>query len=838
MANPNISLILKRLDEVNSQKINLLAEVKPEFDSLQRELRFIKAYMADNKRSWPILAEVMLPQLREAAFEAEDIIDDFNLIILAFVGKRSARRQLGTRIQDSRRRFREIYDQMKDFGRRIVPVGGSASFRSAARGTSELEESALSGGLSVVGFAGTERSMREQLLNGEGKPAVISVVGMGGIGKTVIAMKIYSSCAVKSDFQCRVWVTVSQKFTLTELLRRILDCVPGEGMEEETTKLRVMQLVEKSEPALKRRGPGVLPASPGSRVILTTRIEAVATHAHGQVHRLPFLSEEESWELFCANVFPGGERCPPELEEVGKEMVRRCRGLPLARRRYEWGVLRRRLTQELSAERKEIIKNVLGLSYHDLIGDLKICFLYLGLFPEDMEIDATKLVQLWVAEGFIQQTKGLTSEETAKRHLEELANRSVLQVVDRDYMGRVDRFRIHDFLLRLAKDEGRRNQLIDVHGGLTFRQAVRSCRLALPENASVYLSSSISLALNLRDQELGDSLLKLLFLKRLRVIDIGGTAIKTSPREIGRMVHLTYLGLRGTRLASLPSSIENLGKLQKLDSRNVRGITLPQGVWRMKMLRHLHADRAKPDASCGTLSELQTLHTAFAGAWVEAGLGKLSNLRKLGIGGAKEAHVKALSEAIQRRLKRLNFLHLEGSRVPNVLGLDLKDHKGLHQLILNGPRRKVGGLVAGNLPQNLTAITLIGCRLEQDPLALLEGLPVPEKLRLGSHAFLFLGDEMACSATGFSKLRELDIDELWGLRRLELGRGGHGIPRDLGSLVRFTLLSCPLRESLPEGMKGMRALEELIKRAEEDGADWSKVRHIPSVKLSYAPVCN
>ncbi|CAA6672384.1 unnamed protein product [Spirodela intermedia] len=794
MANPNISLILKRLDEVNSQKINLLAEVKPEFDSLQRELRFIKAYMADNKRSWPILAEVMLPQLREAAFEAEDIIDDFNLMLNQkkrgvrrlpgehprLVGKRSARRQLGTRIQDSRRRFREIYDQMKDFGRRIVPVGGSASFRSAARGTSELEESALSGGLSVA--------------SPQSYPW-----WNGGIGKTVIAMKIYSSCAVKSDFQCRVWVTVSQKFTLTELLRRILDCY-----------LVVMDDIWE-------KGPGVLPASPGSRVILTTRIEAVATHAHGQVHRLPFLSEEESWELFCANVFPGGERCPQSWrrwEGDGEKM----RGLPLAvlvlgglvserEEEVRVGVLRRRLTQELSAERKEIIKNVLGLSYHDLIGDLKICFLYLGLFPEDMEIDATKLVQLWVAEGFIQQTKGLTSEETAKRHLEELANRSVLQVVDRDYMGRVDRFRIHDFssVSRRMKDGG------------TSGEVVQACP---SENASVYLSSSISLALNLRDQELGDSLLKLLFLKRLRVIDIGGTAIKTSPREIGRMVHLTYLGLRGTRLASLP--------------RNVRGITLPQGVWRMKMLRHLHADRAKPDASCGTLSELQTLHTAFAGAWVEAGLGKLSNLRKLGIGGAKEAHVKALSEAIQRRLKRLNFLHLEGSRVPNVLGLDLKDHKGLHQLILNGPRRKVGGLVAGNLPQNLTAITLIGCRLEQDPLALLEGLPVPEKLH-----------EMACSATGFSKLRELDIDELWGCGGWNWAEGAMGSlvsitirGGDLGSLVRFTLLSCPLRESLPEGMKGMRALEELIKRAEEDGADWSKVRHIPSVKLSYAPVCN
>ncbi|CAA7405350.1 unnamed protein product [Spirodela intermedia] len=335
--------------------------------------------------------------------------------------------------------------------------------------------------------------MSEQLLNGEISPAVISVLGMGGMGKTTIAKKNYNTYAVKRHFQRRVWVTVSQKFTPTELLQRILDCVLGTTTEKEIRSLTDMQLGERLRALLENvrylvvmddiweKGAwGLikcdLSASPGDRVILTTHIEDVATHAQGQVHRLPLLSEE-SWELFCAKVLPAGERCPPELEKMGKEMVRRCRGMPRAvlvlgglvsereRTRYEWEALRRRLTQELSADTNEMVKNIQGLSYDDLSGDLKICFLYMGLFPAEMEIDATKLVQLWVAEGFIQQANGLTLEETAERHLEELANRSVIQVVDRDYMGWVDRFRIHDLLLHLAKDEGRRNQFNDVHGG-------------------------------------------------------------------------------------------------------------------------------------------------------------------------------------------------------------------------------------------------------------------------------------------------------------------------------------------------------------------------------------
>ncbi|CAA6672379.1 unnamed protein product [Spirodela intermedia] len=802
MDNTFISLILKKLDELLSQEVNLLAQVKLQFESLRRELRFINRSLEKfdkNRAQFPPLVEELVQQLREAAFEAEDIIDDFYLMIdqkkrsgfrdslvnfLVCVGETSARHELGTRIKDARERIREIFDQMKIHDIKIKPIDKSPS-SSSTRGTSELQKSALSKGLSVVGFAEAERSMTEKLLNGEDKFEVISVVGMGGMGKTTIAKKIYSSDPVKGHFDYRAWVTVSQKFTAIELLRSILDCIPRPTKEEDIRSLTEMQLVENLRACLEKvrylvvlddiwdKGAwdlmnSALPASLGSRVILTTRIEAVALYAQGEIHRLTFLSEEESWELFSA-----------KLEEVGKELVRRCRGMPLAvvvlgglviereRRRYEWEILSRRLTQELSAERDDMIKNILALSYDDLSDDLRTCFLYIGLLPEDMVIDATKLVQLWVAKGFIAQAAGFTREETAEQHLKKLANRSILQVVVRDPMGRVDKCRIHDLLLDLAKHEGRKNQFLDVHG------------IPPPRTPR---------------------------------------ANRHAPEGDRGMVHLTYLGLRNTRLASLPSSIENLGRLQTLDIRVVFEITLPQGVWRIRTLRHLHVHRAQPQASsCGTLTELQTLQYAVAGEWVQAGRRKLSSLRKLTIVGVSEAHVKPLSEAIQR-LKRLNFFELKGSSVPNVLGLDLTGHAGLHELILHGTTRKVVGLAPGNLPQNVTAINLKGWRLEQDPLALLGALPYLGDLILSSG--VFLGDEMACSAAGFPWLRELIIYNLAGLRRLRLPEGA------MGSLVSFTVGRCPRVESLPEGMEGMRSLEGLSleympKAFVEKGRGWS-----------------
>lgn len=88
-------------------------------------------------------------------------------------------------------------------------------------------------------------------------------------------------------------------------------------------------------------------------------------------------------------------------------------------------------------------------------------------------------------------------EETAEQHLEELANRPLLEVVDRDYLRRANRCRIHDLLLDLAKDGGK-NQFLDVHGGLTSTNADRSLSLAAHEKTRVSISISSCLAPNLR----------------------------------------------------------------------------------------------------------------------------------------------------------------------------------------------------------------------------------------------------------------------------------------------------------------------------------------------------
>lgn len=68
-----------------------------------------------------------------------------------------------------------------------------------------------------------------------------------------------------------------------------------------------------------------------SRVIITTRKKNVADCYYEQtyVHNLQFLTEEDSWELFCKKAFWKLQR-DEGLDQLGKEMVKKCRGLPLA----------------------------------------------------------------------------------------------------------------------------------------------------------------------------------------------------------------------------------------------------------------------------------------------------------------------------------------------------------------------------------------------------------------------------------------------------------------------------------------------------------------------------
>ncbi|KAL7218008.1 hypothetical protein ACSBR2_011273 [Camellia fascicularis] len=103
----------------------------------------------------------------------------------------------------------------------------------------------------------------------------------------------------------------------------------------------------------------------------------------------------------------------------------------------EWDKINRSLGAELGGNDKLLsMKKILSLSYFDLPYYLKFCFLYPSVFPEDYLIEHRKLIRLWVAEGFVEMKAGMTTEEVVEDYLNELINRSIVQVAQMRSDGR------------------------------------------------------------------------------------------------------------------------------------------------------------------------------------------------------------------------------------------------------------------------------------------------------------------------------------------------------------------------------------------------------------------
>ncbi|KAL7249329.1 hypothetical protein ACSBR1_011478 [Camellia fascicularis] len=190
------------------------------------------------------------------------------------------------------------------------------------------------------------------------------------------------------------------------------------------------------------------------RYVLTTRNANLAsitsTEYYGDVYNLQPLPPEESWTLFCRKTFMENS-CPSHLERLSKAILNRCEGLPLAIVAIsgllstkdkssvdEWNKIYRSFGAELEGnDRLLSMKKILSLSYLDLPYYLKFCFLYLSVFPEDCFIDHWRLIRLWVAEGFVEMKAGMTVEEVAEGYLNELINRSLVQVAEMRSDGRI-----------------------------------------------------------------------------------------------------------------------------------------------------------------------------------------------------------------------------------------------------------------------------------------------------------------------------------------------------------------------------------------------------------------
>ncbi|XP_058114365.1 putative disease resistance protein At1g50180 [Magnolia sinica] len=891
-----IELLLKKLAEPLVREALFLSGVRNQVELLVLEFEQMESFLedADAKQEGDRRVKRWVQHVRDVAYDAEDVIDALVLKMATSRRKCFIRRyacifnnlidlhQVGSEIQRINGKIHRISESKLTYGIENIGQGVGTS----SSGLSLQEKRLTSPNAQEPDFVGFEKDLKALVWRltdeGEVRRSVISVVGMGGLGKTTLTRRLYNTDSVKKHFQTHAWISVSQQFAARDVLLSLTKQYMA--VTKEIRKMNVIELADniskhldnkrylvvlddvwtyEAWDALKIAFPEKMN---GSRIVLTTRNKDVALHADAQSkpHELRFLNDDERWELFCKKTFPGQNNiCPTNLQKLGREIVGKCQGLPLAivvvggllsrkLEEREWENVQKSISWQL-VKGEYRISDILSLSYKDLPYYLKPCFLYLGIFPEDHEFLVKELIQMWAAEGFLQERGEETLEEVGEECLKELIQRSMVKVSKTSSSGGIKSCSIHDLLRDLSISEAKEGMFLHVHrasGNAINTPAFpppTARRLSIHHDVtSQYISSGHSTphlrSLLIYTQDRGwveKKQEKFLFrtFMLLRVLYLQGTFIKILPRAIGELIHLRYLGCSYTSLKSLPSSIGNLPNLQTLSvASSSYIIEVPSTIRKMKQLRHLQVKGIQQDRCWGMIkghpkleriSNLQTLSFIKSGKWMKGCFGKLTHLRKIGICLETRAHAKVFYDSVVK-LYSLQSLSVES--VKHTLSLPPLSHLlKLCKLRLCGKLRKLPE--SNEFPTNLTKLTLDGSSLKEDPIATLEKLKNLQILRL--HQKSYLGKKITCSKEGFPRLKSLNLQSLHKFEEWILEEGA------MPSLLHLRINYCNQLKKLPEGMKPTLKKLELLwmpdkfkERVREGGEDWDKIQQIPSIQIS------
>ncbi|BBH08733.1 NB-ARC domain-containing disease resistance protein [Prunus dulcis] len=852
-------LLIGKIVTIFENEASSIAGVRDEIDDIKQELVSMTAFLndAEGKNAANEGGRTWVASVRGMAYNVEDIIDEFmyHMYERGCHDGRFARwfhqtiripqnvwfrRQMSKKLRKISRMIKAIPERNQRYG--VGGLEGTSStcddvgkwMRNQAESSLFIKEDEL------VGIERKKQLLMNWLMNGEQQQTVISVVGMGGSGKTTLVAKTFNDERVKKQFHCCAWITVSQTYVIDDLFRSLIkefhkankEKVPAD-MNSMTYRDLLQDLVNYLESKtymvvlddvwdikLWKEIRIALPNTQlGSRIMLTTRKEDVASSSFG-VQSLGAIQQQSilTYQNNC---------CPPELQSLAEEVVEKCEGLPLAivalgglmssKKPYEWKQVYNSLNLHLTIPLLERVRNILFLSFDDLPYPLKHCFLYCSLFPEDYLIRRKRLIRLWIAEGFIQDGKSTTPEEVAESYLMQLIFRSMLHVVERNESGRPKACKMHDLMRELALSKSEKEKFGAVYDGKEAMDEVQVRRLSIQTTGGeiklgtgmAQLRSFLVFVYNVSSSSSSNTLPS--GCKLLRVLDLQYVPIDILPKELECLFNLRYLNLRGTPVKKLPESIGKLRNLQTLDIRDSKIEVLPSGIAKLQNLRHLimyrrseehrgfrHVNGTRSPSNICMLKKLQVLACVELEGNIVKLVGNMTQLRRIGISNVKERDEMDLCASIQK-MKQLHYLGLKSSDEEEVLQTNelCSPPPHLRTLVLVGKLEIVPRWFFSL--QSLTELQLHWSRIEEDLLLYIEALPNLEYLVLIN---AYAGREL-CFSRGFVKLTRLHLCTCPLLNKITIEKGV------MSNLQFLRIDNCPELNTTPQGLQYLTKLKEL-----------------------------
>uniref|UniRef100_A0A0E0II77 AAA+ ATPase domain-containing protein n=1 Tax=Oryza nivara TaxID=4536 RepID=A0A0E0II77_ORYNI len=828
---PMGSLLLK-LGEVAMDEYKLQNGVKRNVEDLRTELASMQSALrkVGDVPSEQLDEQVKLwaHDVRELSYDAEDIIDAFMVrveqrhdddddrpatgcskVLLEKVTAGCLKIKKGRTRHDIAGEIKDIMDRVREAAARrdrykmdslVVRSDNSLSHRAATVVDPRLSALYRSDA-ELVGVRKAKEELMDLLTVDDGSSnqhlKVISVVGLGGLGKTTLAKAVFNKLQVR--FDCTAFVSVSRNPDLRKVLNDMLyELDKGKYRDIHSLIRDEKQLIDELREFLETKRylividdiwdipswriirNALVENYCGSRIITTTRDFDIAELV-GVSYKQKILTPESSKVLFYRRIFGHEYKCPEQFAEISEMILKKCGGVPLAiitiasllavsskrRNTTEWYKVYSSIGSGLgNSNDVKDMRMILSLSYYGLPPHIRTCLLHLSIFPEDYRIMKCRSIRMWIAEGIIQHEKdGDNLFEVGESCFNELINRSLIQPsIDDD--GKLRYCRMHDMILDLVRSLSCEQNFVTLLGDIeqhTYSSKARRLSLHNSSKKSYLIANTNQKMSQVRSLTIfgisGINLVpSLLTFQVLRVLDLEcyilGESCHFLLRHVWKLVHLRYLRLDSCGYDSeLLDGIERLKFLQTLVLTRST-VRLPSTLVKLRQLMFLHVDSSTvlPDGigNLTSLEELSSVDMNKSPTFAQE-LRNLTKLRELKIWSSemdealKEVFIESLCSL--HKIQTLKVFSYDDSL--DFMGERWMPSGNLRRFLVGEGTSRFSRLPAciKRKPCHLTNLSVLSINLEelqQEDLKALGRLPSLRSLSMfvnKSDQFLIIGDE-------------------------------------------------------------------------------------------------